>query len=57
MVLKKLPNAFASMSEPMLAQDAVAFYMLSEIVSKEVKVVLSGQGADEGFADTSGTRK
>ena len=50
MVLKKLPNAFASMSEPMLAQDAVAFYMLSEIVSKEVKVVLSGQGADEGFA-------
>ena len=50
LVLKKLPNAFASMSEPMLAQDAVAFYMLSEIVSKEVKVVLSGQGADEGFA-------
>ena len=38
------------MSEPMVAQDAIAFYMLSELVSKEVKVVLSGQGADEGFA-------
>ncbi len=49
-VLSKLPEAFKSMSEPMVAQDAVAFYMLSELVSKEVKVILSGQGADEGFA-------
>ena len=48
-VLSRLPETFKSMSEPMVAQDAVAFYMLSEIVSKEVKVVLSGQGADEGF--------
>ena len=48
-VLSKLPSAFKSMSEPMVAQDAVAFYMLSELVSKDVKVVLSGQGADEGF--------
>ena len=49
-VLDKLPEAFNSMSEPMVAQDAIAFYMLSELVSKEVKVVLSGQGADEAFA-------
>ena len=49
-VLSKLPDAFKSMSEPMVAQDAVAFYMLSELVSKDVKVILSGQGADEGFA-------
>ncbi len=49
-VLSSLPEAFRAMSEPMVAQDAVAFYMLSELVSKEVKVVLSGQGADEGFA-------
>jgi asparagine synthase (glutamine-hydrolysing) len=48
-VLSKLSSAFKSMSEPMVAQDAVAFYMLSELVSKDVKVVLSGQGADEGF--------
>jgi asparagine synthase (glutamine-hydrolysing) len=37
------------MTEPMFAQDAVAFYLLSEVVSKEVKVVQSGQGADEVF--------
>jgi asparagine synthase (glutamine-hydrolysing) len=49
-VLHKLPDAFKSMSEPMVAQDAIAFFMLSELVSKEVKVVLSGQGADEAFA-------
>ena len=49
-VLSKLPDAFKSMSEPMVAQDVVAFYMLSELVSKDVKVILSGQGADEGFA-------
>jgi len=49
-VLSKLPEAVRAMSEPMVAQDAVAFYMLSELVSKDVKVILSGQGADEGFA-------
>ncbi len=48
-VLPRLPEAFANMAEPMFAQDAVAFYMLSEVVSKHVKVVQSGQGADEVF--------
>jgi len=49
-VLKRLPEAVANMSEPMFGQDAVAFYLLSEQVSKSVKVVQSGQGADEVFA-------
>ncbi len=49
-VLTRLPEAIAAMSEPMVGQDAVAFYLLAEIVSKEVKVVQSGQGADEAFA-------
>ena len=49
-VLKKLPDAIANMAEPMFGQDAVAFYLLSEQVSKHVKVVQSGQGADEVFA-------
>lgn len=49
-VLKRLPEAFAQMSEPMFAQDAVAFYLLAEQVAREIKVVLSGQGADEVFA-------
>ncbi len=48
-VLKRLPEAVASMAEPMVGQDAVAFYLLGEKVSEEVKVVLSGQGADEVF--------
>jgi asparagine synthase (glutamine-hydrolysing) len=34
----------------MVGQDAVAFYLLAERVSKHVKVVQSGQGADEVFA-------
>ena len=48
-VLKRLPEAVENMAEPMFGQDAVAFYLLSEQVSKHVKVVQSGQGADEVF--------
>lgn len=48
-VLKRLPEAVDNMAEPMFGQDAVAFYLLSEQVSKTVKVVQSGQGADEVF--------
>jgi len=48
-VLKRLPEAVANMAEPMFGQDAVAFYLLAEQVSKHVKVVQSGQGADEVF--------
>ncbi|HHJ12921.1 MAG TPA: N-acetylglutaminylglutamine amidotransferase [Gammaproteobacteria bacterium] len=49
-VLERLPEAIDNMTEPMVGQDAVAFYLLSEQVSKHVKVVQSGQGADEVFA-------
>ena len=49
-VLPRLGEAVANMAEPMVGQDSVAFYLLSEQVSKQVKVVLSGQGADEAFA-------
>lgn len=49
-VLTRLPEAIQCMPEPMVAQDAVAFYLLAEQVSKDVKVVQSGQGADEVFA-------
>ena len=48
-VLPRLAEAFRQMAEPMFAQDAVAFYLLAEVVSKQVKVVQSGQGADEVF--------
>ena len=49
-VLRRLPDAVQQMAEPMFGQDAVAFYLLAEQVSKEIKVVQSGQGADEVFA-------
>ena len=65
-VLRRLPEAVDAMAEPMFGQDAVAFYLLSEQVSKEIKVVQSGQGADEVFggyfwyprmlAETEGSR-
>ena len=49
-VLARLPEAVDNMAEPMVGQDAVAFFLLGERVSREVKVVQSGQGADEVFA-------
>ncbi|MEU3027860.1 N-acetylglutaminylglutamine amidotransferase [Streptomyces incarnatus] len=45
-----LDGAVAAMSEPMMSHDVVAFHLLSEQVSRHVKVVQSGQGADEVFA-------
>ena len=48
-LLPALPRAIAAMSEPMVSHDAVAFYLLSEEVSRQRKVVQSGQGADEVF--------
>jgi asparagine synthase (glutamine-hydrolysing) len=38
------------MSEPMVSHDVVAFDLLSERVSQSIRVVQSGQGADEVFA-------
>jgi len=49
-VLRRLPAAIANMAEPMFGQDAAAFFLLAEKVADEVKVVQSGQGADELFA-------
>jgi asparagine synthase (glutamine-hydrolysing) len=42
-----LGGAIDAMSEPMTSHDVVAFYLLSREVSQHVKVVQSGQGADE----------
>lgn len=50
LMLPALEGAISAMSEPMVSHDAVAFYLLSQEVSKHVKVVQSGQGADEVFA-------
>jgi asparagine synthase (glutamine-hydrolysing) len=49
-LLPAVPKTIAVMSEPMVSHDCVAFYLLSQEVSKSVKVVQSGQGADEILA-------
>lgn len=49
-MLPALGDTIGAMSEPMVSHDCVAFYLLSQEVSKHVKVVQSGQGADEVFA-------
>jgi asparagine synthase (glutamine-hydrolysing) len=45
-----LEGAVQAMAEPMVSHDCVAFYLLSEAVAKHLKVVQSGQGADEIMA-------
>ena len=49
-MLAALPEAISAMAEPMVSYDNVAFYLLSREVAKHLKVVQSGQGADEVFA-------
>jgi asparagine synthase (glutamine-hydrolysing) len=48
-LLDALPGTIDAMSEPMVSYDNVGFYLLSKEVSRHVKVVQSGQGADEIF--------
>ena len=49
-MLAELPHTIQAMSEPMVSYDNIGFYLLSREVAKHVKVVQSGQGADEVFA-------
>ncbi|WP_243831722.1 N-acetylglutaminylglutamine amidotransferase [Naumannella halotolerans] len=46
-LLPGIDAAVRAMSEPMVSHDCVAFHLLSQEVSKTIKVVQSGQGADE----------
>jgi asparagine synthase (glutamine-hydrolysing) len=48
-LLPSLEHCVQAMSEPMVSHDVIGFYLLSHEVSKHVKVVQSGQGADEVF--------
>jgi asparagine synthase (glutamine-hydrolysing) len=47
--LARLAEAVTEMAEPMVSQDNIGFYLLGEQVRRHVKVVQSGQGADETF--------
>ncbi|MCT8973454.1 N-acetylglutaminylglutamine amidotransferase [Microbaculum marinisediminis] len=48
-LMAALPETIHAMSEPMVSYDNIGFYLLSREVSKHIKVVQSGQGADEIF--------
>jgi asparagine synthase (glutamine-hydrolysing) len=48
-LLPSLRHCVESMSEPMVSHDVIGFYLLSQKVSQHVRVVQSGQGADEVF--------
>ncbi len=48
-VLPSMTACVQAMSEPMVSHDCIGFYLLSKEVANYVKVVQSGQGADEIF--------
>jgi asparagine synthase (glutamine-hydrolysing) len=47
--LPALSECVKAMAEPMVSHDNIGFFLLSKEVAKHVKVVQSGQGADEVF--------
>ena len=46
---KEVPNILYHLDEPLSDPAAVSLYFVSKLASKDVKVVLSGEGADELF--------
>jgi asparagine synthase (glutamine-hydrolysing) len=49
-LLASIDGTVAAMSEPMISNDCVAFYLMSQDVARSVKAVQCGQGADEQLA-------
>lgn len=47
--IKNFPKIMYYMDEPISDPAAIALYFVSELASKDVKVVMSGEGADELF--------
>lgn len=47
--MKAIPDVYYHMDEPTTDACSIAVYFLSKLASKDVKVVLSGEGADEFF--------
>lgn len=48
--LKALPKVIEALDEPLADPSAIAMYFCAELASIDLKVVLSGEGADELFA-------
>jgi len=49
-LIPSLEQCVTAMSEPMVSHDVIGFFLLSQEVARHLKVVQSGQGADEVFA-------
>ena len=49
-LLQHLEGCVRAMSEPQVSHDAIGFYLLAREVGYDMKVVQTGQGADELFA-------
>lgn len=47
--MKAFPNIMYHMDEPLADPSAIALYFVAQIASEDVKVVMSGEGADELF--------
>ena len=47
--MEAFPNIMYHMDEPLADPSAIALYFVAQIASEDVKVVLSGEGADELF--------
>lgn len=47
--MRKFPKIMYHMDEPLADPSAIALHFVAEIASEDVKVVLSGEGADEFF--------
>ncbi len=54
---KVLPKIMYHMDQPLSDPAAVALYFVAELASKDVKVVLSGEGADEFFGGYNSYRR
>ncbi|HEY5719891.1 MAG TPA: N-acetylglutaminylglutamine amidotransferase [Gammaproteobacteria bacterium] len=48
-LLEALADCVDAMAEPMVSHDVIGFYLLAREVARHIKVVQSGQGADEVF--------
>ncbi len=49
-ILRHIEGCVGAMSEPQVSRDAIGFYLLAREVGRELRVVQTGQGADEIFA-------
>lgn len=54
---KVIPKIMYHMDQPLADPAAVALYFVAELASKDVKVVLSGEGADEFFGGYNSYRR